>query len=178
MNPARDLPLDLSSGGLGFPSSCSVVIIAGEYLQNIDNVIRSLQRMILVMKATPMAVFVVMEDDKSHRNISFTSSKLPLMVDKFFFLFIVNFFLKQYIFQVFIPSSTVSKKGIIFDMKCPGEYDRESQSLYIFSNGTVNKAKRFQDVCKMYLTIAYNEDSMYFMYNKETNLALEFSTPR
>ena len=95
MNPARDLPLDLSSGGLGFPSSCSVVIIAGEYLQNIDNVIRSLQRMILVMKATPMAVFVVMEGDKSHGNISFTSSKLPLMVDNFIYLFNVNFFFKQ-----------------------------------------------------------------------------------
>ena len=98
------------------------------------------------------------------------------MVDKFFLLFIVNFFLKQYIFQVFIPSSTVSKKGIIFDMKCPGEYDRESQSLYIFNN-TVNKAKRFQDVCKMYLTIAYNEDAMFFMYDKETNLALEYDLP-
>ena len=68
----------------------------------------------------------------------------------------------------------ISKKGIIFDLKCPGEYNKLSKRLFLLSNGLVNKARKFKDVCKMFLTIAYNEDNLFFMYDKDTNLAAEY----
>ena len=58
-------------------------------------------------------------------------------------------------------------------MKCPGEYDKDSKRLFLFPNGSVNKARKLNDVCKMLLTIAYNEDEIYFLYDKDTNLAAE-----
>ena len=67
----------------------------------------------------------------------------------------------------------ISTNGIIFELKCPGEYDKDSQRLFLFPNGSVNKARKLKDVCKMLLTIAYNEDAMFFLYDKDTNLAAE-----
>ena len=74
---------------------------------------------------------------------------------------------------MFIPSSVISTRGIIFDLKCPGEYDKDSKRLFLLPNGSVYKARKFKDVCQMLLTIAYNEDVMFFLYNKDTNLAAE-----
>ena len=75
---------------------------------------------------------------------------------------------------MFIPSFVIRTKGIIFELKCPGEYDKDSQRLFLLSNGSVNKARKYKDVCKMLLTIAYNEDEMFFLYDKDTNLAAEY----
>ena len=68
----------------------------------------------------------------------------------------------------------LSTKGIIFDLKCPAEYNKHSKRLFLLPNGSVNKARKFKDVCKMFLTIAYNEDNLFFLYDKDTNLAKEY----
>ena len=68
----------------------------------------------------------------------------------------------------------ISTKGVIFDLKCTGEYDREPNTLFLLPNGSLNKARNFKDICKMLLTIAYNEDNLFFMYDKDTNLAAEY----
>lgn len=75
--------LDLYSGGYAFPGDCSVVIIAREYLENIDLVLRTVEKMITIMKATPMAIFVALEDSKTDiSNIPMSFSKLPPLVNK------------------------------------------------------------------------------------------------
>ena len=74
---------------------------------------------------------------------------------------------------MFIPSSVISTKGTIFDLKCPGEYDKDSKRLFLLPNGSVYKARKYTDVCQMLLTIAYNEDALFFLYDKDTNLAAE-----
>ena len=75
--------LDLYPGGHEFPGDCSVVIIAGEYIKTVDNVLTTVQKMITIMKATPMAIFVALEDSKSDiSNISMSFSKLPPLVNK------------------------------------------------------------------------------------------------
>ena len=75
--------LDLYTGGFAFPGDCSVVIIAGEYIKNVDKVLRTVEKMITIMKATPMAIFVALEDSKTDMyNLSLTYSKLPTLVNK------------------------------------------------------------------------------------------------
>ena len=75
--------LDLSTSGFAFPGDCSVVIISGEYIRNVDQVIRTVENMIPSMKATPLAIFVALEDSKNTLSrISLTNSKLPTLVNK------------------------------------------------------------------------------------------------
>ena len=76
------LRLDLSTSGFAFPGDCSVVIIAGDYIRNVDQVIRTVENMIPSMKATPLAIFVALEDSNSPARISSTNSKLPTLVNK------------------------------------------------------------------------------------------------
>ena len=73
--------LDLKTGGHAFPGDCSVVIIAGEYIKHIDEVLRTVEKMISFMKSTPMAMFVALGDSKDYGKISFTSTKLPPLVN-------------------------------------------------------------------------------------------------
>ena len=68
--------LDLSTRGFAFPGDCSIVIISGKYIRNINQVIRTVENMIPTMKATPVAIFVDLEDSNTLSNISLTNSKL------------------------------------------------------------------------------------------------------
>ena len=73
--------LDLSTRGLAFPGDCSIVIISGKYTRNVIRVIRTVEHMISTMKATPVAIFVALEDSNTLSNIFLTSSKLPPLVN-------------------------------------------------------------------------------------------------
>ena len=74
--------LDLSTSGFAFPGDCSVVIISGDYIRNVDQVIRTVENMIPSMKATPLAIFVALEDSNTLSRISLTNSKLPPLVNQ------------------------------------------------------------------------------------------------
>ena len=76
------LVLDLSTRGFAFPGDCSIVIISGKHTRNVIQVIRTVEHMILTMKATPVAIFVALEDSNTLSNISLSNSKLPPLVNK------------------------------------------------------------------------------------------------
>ena len=76
--------LDLSTRGFAFPGDCSIVIISGKYTRKnstVIQVIRTVEHMILTMKATPVAIFLALEDSNTLSNIFLTSSKLPPLVN-------------------------------------------------------------------------------------------------
>ena len=72
---------DLSSSGLAFPGDCSFVIISKEYFRKFDKVSNTLENIIPIMKATPLAIFVDLEDFSTDNHISLTNSKLPPLVN-------------------------------------------------------------------------------------------------
>ena len=125
-----------------FPNKCSIVVIGGKYLRQVDEVMRTVDKITKDRLWMPYAVFLMTE--KPGQDIKFTVStrhrRSPTM------------------YQVPATRSSV----VQFVMTCPGMSHSSTFTLHMRDNGEVDDGKVWGDLCReKRVNIAYNNDHTY-----------------
>ena len=141
--------------GLHSPHKCSIVVIGGKYLNQIDKVMRMVDKITEDTAWMPSAVFLVAE--KPGQDIKFTLStrhrRSPTM------------------YQVPATRSSV----VQFVMTCPGMSHSSTFTLHMRDNGEVDDGKMWGNLCReKKVNIAYNNDPGYFEVDDRTGEMVKY----
>ena len=135
--PNFEFQLNVGSLGLNSPNKCSIVVIGGKYPEQVDEVMRMVDKITEDIAWMPSAVFLMAE--KPGQDIKFTVStrhrRSPTM------------------YQVPATRSSV----VQFVMTCPGMSHSSTFTLHMRDNGEVDDGKVWGDLCReKRIYIAYN----------------------
>ena len=135
--------------GLHSPHKCSIVVIGGKYLNQIDKVMKKVDKITEDTAWMPSAVFLVAE--KPGQDIKFTLStrhrRSPTM------------------YQVPATRSSV----VQFVMTCPGMSHSSTFTLHMRDNGEVDEGKVWGDLCReKRVKIGYWNSHGSFVVDEET----------
>ena len=139
-----------------FPNKCSIVVIGGKYLQQVDEVMRTVDKITKDRLWMPYAVFL-MTEEKPGQDIKFTVStrhrRSPTM------------------YQVPATRSSV----VQFVMTCPGMSHSSTHTgnmshntkftLHMRDNGMVDNGKRWDDLCEKTIDVAYRNAPYFGVWN-------------
>ena len=133
------------------PSKCSIVVIEGRYLEQIDEVMKMVDK----IPWMPLAVFLMAE--KPGQDIKFNVStrhrRSPTMYQ--------------------VPASRSSV--VQFVMTCPGMSHSSTFTLHMRDSGEVDDGKVWGDLCReKKMTIAYNNDWFSFEFNEDTGEMVKY----
>ena len=154
-HPSLQLTLEpgyqLNVGTLGSysPSKCSIVVIGGKYLEQVDEVMRMVDKITEDLDWMPYAVFLMAEKPGQaiKINVSTRGSTSPT------------------IYQVPATRSSV----VQFVMTCPGMSHSSTFTLHMRDSGEVDDGKVWGDLCReRRVNIAYNNDPPYFAIDNKT----------
>ena len=139
--------LNFGSLGLNSPNKCSIVVIGGKYLEQIDEVMKMVDKITDDIVWMPSAVFLMAE--KRGQDIKFTVStrhrRSPTMYQ--------------------VPASRSSV--VQFVMTCPGMSHSSTFTLHMRDSGEVDDGKVWGDLCReKRVNIAYVHDPPYFAVDK------------
>ena len=135
--------LNVGTFGNNSPNKCSIVVIGGKYLEQVDEVMRMVDKITEDIAWMPSAVFLMAE--KPGQDIKFTVStrhrRSPTM------------------YQVPATRSSV----VQFVMTCPGMSHSSTFTLHMRDSGEVDDGKVWGDLCReKRVNIAYNNDPGFF----------------
>merc|ERR1712155_145169 len=141
------LPLNVGSLGNKSPNKCHIVIIAGQYLDKVDEVMRMVDRITEDIQWMPLAVFLMTE--KPGQDVKFNVSARDNM--------------SPTMYQVPATRSSV----VQFVMTCPGMSHSSTFTLHMRDNWEVDDGKVWGDLCReKRVNIAYVHDPPYFAVDK------------
>ena len=127
------------------PSKCSIVVIEGRYLEQVDEVMKMVDK----IPWMPLAVFLMAE--KPGQDIKFNVSTRHRR--------------SRTMYQVPASRSSV----VQFVMTCPGMSHSSTFTLHMRDSGEVDEGKVWGDLCReKRVNIAYNNDPGYFEVNDKT----------
>ena len=121
------LHLNVGSFGMSSPSKCSIVVIGGKYLEQVEEVMRMVDNITEDIAWMPSAVFLMAE--KPGQDIKFTVSARDNMSPTMYQL----------------PTSRSSV--VQFVMTCPGMSHSSTFTLHMRDNGEVDDGKVWGQLC-------------------------------
>ena len=149
LSPDPKFHLNVGSLGLNSPSKCSIVVIGGKYLEQVDEVMRMVDKITEDIAWMPSAVFLMAE--KPGQDIKFNVSARDNM--------------SPTMYQVPASRSSV----VQFVMTCPGMSHSSTFTLHMRDSGEVDDGKVWGDLCReKRVNIAYNDDPDWFAVDKKT----------
>ena len=138
-------PFNIGTYGSKSPSKCSIVLIGGKYLNNVDQVMGFVGMIAEDIEMMPYAVFLMTE--KPGQDIKFTVSTRNNM--------------SPTMYQVPTTRSSV----VQFVMTCPGTSHSSTFTLHMRDNGEVDDGKVWGDLCReKRVNIAYNNENQTWPY--------------
>ena len=142
-------PFNIGTYGSKSPSKCSIVLIGGKYLNNVDQIMGFVGMIAEDIEMMPYAVFLMAErhGQNFRFNVSFRDNMSATM------------------YQVPATRSSV----VQFVMTCPGMSHSSTFTLHMRDNGEVDDGKVWGDLCReKRVNIAYNDDPDWFAVDKKT----------
>ena len=152
LSPDSNMILNKGTFWTNSPSKCSFAVIGGKYLDQVDEVMRMMEKIADMM---PYAVFLMAE--KPGQDIKFNMSirhrRSPTMYQ--------------------VPASRSSV--VQFVMTCPGMSHSSTFTLHMRDNGEVDDGKVWGDLCReKRVNIAYNNDPGYFEVDDGTGEMVKY----
>ena len=142
-------PFNIGTYGSKSPSKCSIVLIGGKYLNNVDQVMGFVGMIAEDIEMMPYAVFLMAE--KPGQDIKFTVSTRNNM--------------SPTMYQVPASRSSV----VQFVMTCPGMSHSSTFTLHMRDSGEVDDGKVWGDLCReKRVNIAYYNSDGIFVVDDET----------
>ena len=125
----NETKLNIGTFGTHDPSKCSIVVVGGVYLDQVDEVIKMVDKITEDVEMMPSAVFLMAE--KPGQDIKFTVStrhrRSPTMYQ--------------------VPASR--RSVVQFVMTCPGMSHSSTFTLHMRDSGEVDDGREWGDLCRI-----------------------------